>query len=237
MSREQEEINKRWKEKKVKAATIGFYHQDCQTSVSTEKFPHIKLEQVSPVIYLDRKPDRMDYSLIWNVSADKPSEVDDYLTYVKKHNDTKKLTVLEKSGNQALILLRFMSPNSSYERVLDSGAITTASGENNLAYTPKQAFTSWATYRLPQGFTIGGGARYVSSLLRGTDGAVGTPKYANSYWVVDSMLGYVVNKNVDLQLNLYNIFNKDYVAAINKSGYRYTPGTPRAVALTANFKF
>eukprot|EP01022_Parablepharisma_sp_SALTPOND_P021561 TRINITY_DN427_c2_g2_i4.p1 TRINITY_DN427_c2_g2~~TRINITY_DN427_c2_g2_i4.p1 ORF type:complete len:743 (+),score=274.62 TRINITY_DN427_c2_g2_i4:487-2715(+) len=120
---------------------------------------------------------------------------------------------------------------------VDSGAIVTAAGENNLAYTPKQAFTSWATYRLPQGFTVGGGARYVSSLLRGTDGAVGTPKYANAYWVFDGMVGYVVNKNVDLQLNLYNIFDKDYVAAINKSGYRYTPGTPRSVALTANFKF
>ena len=120
---------------------------------------------------------------------------------------------------------------------VDSGAIATAAGENNLAYTPKQAFTSWASYRLPQGFTVGGGARYVSSLLRGTDGAVGTPKYANAYWVFDGMVGYVVNKNVDLQLNLYNIFDKDYVAAINKSGYRYTPGTPRTVALTANFKF
>ncbi|RAN44290.1 catecholate siderophore receptor Fiu [Herbaspirillum rubrisubalbicans] len=120
---------------------------------------------------------------------------------------------------------------------VDNGAITTASGENNLAYTPKQAFTSWATYRLPQGFTVGGGARYVSSLLRGKDGAVGTPAFADAYWVVDGMVGYVVNKNVDLQLNVYNIFNKDYVAAINKSGYRYTPGTPRAVALTANFKF
>ncbi|ALU90427.1 TonB-dependent outer membrane iron monomeric catechols receptor protein [Herbaspirillum rubrisubalbicans M1] len=120
---------------------------------------------------------------------------------------------------------------------VDNGAITTASGENNLAYTPKQAFTSWATYRLPQGFTVGGGARYVSSLLRGKDGAVGTPTFADAYWVFDGMVGYVVNKNVDLQLNVYNIFNKDYVAAINKSGYRYTPGTPRAVALTANFKF
>ncbi|WP_044530814.1 catecholate siderophore receptor Fiu [Herbaspirillum sp. B65] len=120
---------------------------------------------------------------------------------------------------------------------VDNGAITTASGDNNLAYTPKQAFTSWATYRLPQGFTVGGGARYVSSLLRGKDGAVGTPAFADAYWVVDGMVGYVVNKNVDLQLNVYNIFNKDYVAAINKSGYRYTPGTPRAVALTANFKF
>lgn len=120
---------------------------------------------------------------------------------------------------------------------VDNGAVVTAAGENNLAYTPKQAFTSWATYRLPKGFTVGGGARYVSSLLRGTDGAVGTPKYANAYWVFDGMVGYVVNKNVDLQLNLYNIFDKDYVAAINKSGYRYTPGTPRSVALTANFKF
>ncbi len=120
---------------------------------------------------------------------------------------------------------------------VESGAIVTASGENTLAYTPKQAFTSWATYRLPKGFTVGGGARYVSSLVRGTDSAVGTPRYADSYWVFDAMAGYVVNKNFDLQLNLYNIFNKDYVASINKSGYRYTPGTPRAVTLTANMKF
>lgn len=118
-----------------------------------------------------------------------------------------------------------------------SGKTTTQSGENNLAYTPTQAFTSWTTYTLPHGFTLGGGARYVSSLLRGTDGAVGTPQYANAYWVVDAMAGYVVNKNLDLQLNLYNLFNKDYVAAINKSGYRYTPGSPRAISLTANIKF
>jgi catecholate siderophore receptor len=118
-----------------------------------------------------------------------------------------------------------------------SGAKTTASGENNLTYTPKQAFTSWTTYKLPQGFTVGGGARYVSSLLRGTDSAIGTPKYANSYWVFDSMAGYVVNKNLDLQLNFTNIFNKSYVAAINKSGYRYTPGAARAVAITANLKY
>ncbi len=118
-----------------------------------------------------------------------------------------------------------------------SGKIATQSGENNLAYTPRQAFTSWTTYKLPKGFTIGGGARYVSSLLRGTDGAVGTPAYADAYWVFDAMGTYVVNKNVDLQLNLYNLFDKDYVASINKSGYRYTPGLPRSVLLTANIRF
>jgi catecholate siderophore receptor len=85
--------------------------------------------------------------------------------------------------------------------------------------------------------TIGGGARFVDALLRGESSAVGTPKYANSYWVFDAMAAYKVNKNLDLQLNLYNLADKAYVAAINRSGYRYTPGTPRAVALTANLRF
>jgi len=139
MSKEQDEINQKWKEKKVKAATIGFYHQDCQTSKSTEKFPHVRLDEVSPVVYLDKKPKKYDYLLMWNVSADKPSEVDEYLSYVKRHNDTKKLTVLEKSGNQALILLNAYMPSSSYEKVLQSGTISTA---------PVYAKNGYETYSL-----------------------------------------------------------------------------------------
>ena len=146
MSREQDEINQKWKDgksakkifqknseqrelfsdRKVKAATIGFYHQDCQTSKSTEKFPGVRLDEVSPVIYLDKKPGKVDYILMWNVSADKESEVDEYLSYVKRHNDTRQLTVLEKSGKQALILLHALMPSSSYEKVLQSGAMPTA---------------------------------------------------------------------------------------------------------------
>ena len=126
MSKEQDEINRKWKDRKVKAATIGFYHQDCQTSTSTEKFPHVRMDEVSKVVYLDRKPGKIDYLLMWNVSADKPSEVDEYLTYIKKHNDTKRLTVLEKSGSQALILLNAYMPSSSYEKVLSSGTVPSA---------------------------------------------------------------------------------------------------------------
>jgi catecholate siderophore receptor len=36
---------------------------------------------------------------------------------------------------------------------------------------------------------------------------------------------------------VYNLFDEDYVASINKSGYRYIPGTPRSAMLTANFSF
>lgn len=108
---------------------------------------------------------------------------------------------------------------------------------NALNYTPKSAFTLWTTYRLPFGLTLGGGARYSGKLQRGSDGAVGTPQYADSYVVFDALASYRVNKNLDLQLNLYNIFDKDYVASINKSGYRYTPGIARSAMLTANFRF
>jgi catecholate siderophore receptor len=120
---------------------------------------------------------------------------------------------------------------------IESGRLVTANGENSLAYTPKQAFTSWTSYTLPFGVTVGGGARYSGKLLRGTDGAIGTPAYVESYWVADAMASYAVNKHVDLRLNLYNITDKDYVGAINKSGYRYIPGQPRSGSLSANIKF
>ncbi|OEZ61311.1 catecholate siderophore receptor Fiu [Duganella sp. HH105] len=118
-----------------------------------------------------------------------------------------------------------------------SGKVVTAAGENLLSYTPKQAFTLWTSYTLPMGLQVGGGARFSDKLMRGTDGAVGTPAYADAYWVYDAMASYPINKHVDLRLNVYNLADKQYVQAINKSGYRYTPGAPRSASLTANFKF
>ncbi|WP_038498247.1 catecholate siderophore receptor Fiu [Janthinobacterium agaricidamnosum] len=137
-------------------------------------------------------------------------------------------------------IMRNWLVSAGYTRMntsVESGKVVTASGINNLSYTPKQAFTSWTSYTLPFGLKIGGGARYVGDLLRGTDGAVGTPAKVDAYWVVDAMAAYSISKNVDLQLNVYNLGDKSYVAAINKSGFRYTPGTPRSFSLTANVKF
>lgn len=112
-----------------------------------------------------------------------------------------------------------------------------ADGSRTLAYTPDQAFTSWTSYRLPFGLTVAGGVRYSGRLHRGTDGAVGTPTFTRSYSVYDAMLSYPVNAHLLLRLNAYNVFDKQYVAAINKSGYRYTPGTPRTFLLSADYRF
>lgn len=107
----------------------------------------------------------------------------------------------------------------------------------DLPYNPSSSFTSWLTYQLPEGFTVASGVRYNGELKRGADGAQGTPNYTESYWVLDAMAGYKVNQNLAVQLNIYNLTDEEYVAAINKSGYRYTPGQPRSALLNVNLKF
>lgn len=117
------------------------------------------------------------------------------------------------------------------------GTAITADGTPNLTYTPENAFTSWTTYRFPFGLSVGGGLRYTDGLHRGTDGAVGTPAYTKSWTVWDAVVSYPVSDSLTLRLNGYNLFDKQYVASINKSGYRYTPGTPRTFLLSADFRF
>ncbi|HEY0294861.1 MAG TPA: catecholate siderophore receptor Fiu [Bordetella sp.] len=114
---------------------------------------------------------------------------------------------------------------------------TNADGSNALPYTPANALSLWTTYNLPYNVTIGGGANFVSGLVRGSDGTQGSPTNTGSYWVFNAMAAYQVNKNLDFQLNVYNMFNKSYIASINKSGYRYFPGAARSAVLTANIHF
>jgi len=121
-------------------------------------------------------------------------------------------------------------------KVLDGPAVA-KDGTPNLTYTPDDAFTAWTNYRLPFDLTVGGGVRYTGQMHRGTDGAVNTPEFTKSWVVVDAIVSYPVTENFMLRVNGYNLFDKDYVAAINKSGYRYTPGVPRTVLFSGDFRF
>jgi catecholate siderophore receptor len=55
--------------------------------------------------------------------------------------------------------------------------------------------------------------------------------------VWDAVATYPVTQNLDVRLNAYNLTDKDYVSAINKSGYHYTPGVPRTFLLSADLRF
>ncbi len=113
-----------------------------------------------------------------------------------------------------------------------------------ITWSPELTFTSWTTYRTPFGLSIGGGFRYVDSVIRpvSSNSAPPPPSQTNmrtapDYWVVDAMLGYDINEKVSLQLNAYNLTDEFYVATLNNSGARYSPGQPRSGLLTVNFKF
>jgi catecholate siderophore receptor len=108
-------------------------------------------------------------------------------------------------------------------------------------WTPKLAATVWTSYRFNDKLSFGGGARYFSRQDRVTDpnadlSAEAMPAIP-SFWVADAMASYAVHKNVTLQLNVQNIFDKEYVATLNNNGNRYQPGAPRTYTLTANWLF
>jgi catecholate siderophore receptor len=113
-----------------------------------------------------------------------------------------------------------------------------------ITWSPELTFTSWTTYHTPFGLSIGGGARYVDSVIRpvSSNGVPPPPNQTNmrgapDYWVVDLMAGYAINEKVTLQLNAYNLTDEFYVATLNNSGARYSPGAPRSGLLTVNFTF
>ncbi|KAB2896585.1 MAG: TonB-dependent receptor, partial [Dokdonella sp.] len=120
---------------------------------------------------------------------------------------------------------------------VDKGSAVAQDGSADLAYTPANAFTLWTTYTTPFKLTLGAGARHAGAMKRGRDGAVGTPAVIDGYWVFDAMASYPLGEHAGLQLNVYNLFDNDYIAAINKSGYRYTPGAPLSALLTLNLRF
>lgn len=113
-----------------------------------------------------------------------------------------------------------------------------------ITWSPELTFTSWTTWHAPFGLSIGGGVRYVDSVIRPVSSNAAPPppdqtnmRTAPDYWVVDVMAAYAVNERISLQLNAYNLTDEFYVATLNNSGARYSPGAPRSALLTVNFRF
>ena len=55
--------------------------------------------------------------------------------------------------------------------------------------------------------------------------------------MADALVNYEVTKSLSLQLNVNNLFDKDYIASVNSGRSRYFPGVPRSALLTANLTF
>ena len=108
-----------------------------------------------------------------------------------------------------------------------------------LTFSPVNTFTSWLSWKLPRGITVGGGLRYADTAARSSNTAAPTSNLlqAPAYWVGDAMASWDVNRNWQVQLNLYNLFDRAYMQSLNNGGSRYTPGARRNGLVSLNAKF
>ncbi len=122
----------------------------------------------------------------------------------------------------------------------NNGASNTEGGM--VRFSPELTFTLWNTYTFGNGLVVGGGARFVdtqrNTSLTSEQALGGRTLYEiDDYWVLDAMASYPVSKNINVQLNLMNLTDEDYVASFNNSGARYYPGVPLSARLGVNFAF
>lgn len=108
----------------------------------------------------------------------------------------------------------------------------TANNGHRFPNTPKHSFTMWTNYDVTPKFTVGGGAFYMSEVF----GDPANLRAVPSYWRFDAMAQYRINKKLDLQLNVNNLFNRTYFDQAYPAHYAsIAPGRSAFVTLNARY--
>ncbi len=110
-----------------------------------------------------------------------------------------------------------------------------------LMNVPKNALSFWTAYDLPYRIQVGYGLTYQDEVYTSQHNAtnVNGPLYtAPSYIVHRAMVSWGVTRNLDLQLNANNLFDKEYLVRVRTQEVAWaTPGEARSFVLTANYNF
>ncbi len=108
-----------------------------------------------------------------------------------------------------------------------------------LANVPKNTFNAWNTFHLPHHFELGGGANYVSSRTASStvplDPTTGLVKRVPGYWIFSAMVSHPLGEHVDIQVNAYNLANRNYYDELHPQHIVLGPG--RSALIGFNFKF
>ena len=112
--------------------------------------------------------------------------------------------------------------------IADNAALNGAT----LANVPKHTFSLWNRYDLDSQWAAGLGVTFRDRIYAAIDNTVTLPAYTR----VDAELFYRLNKKLQLQANVENLFDKLYWASANGNN-NITPGSPRALRVTMNAAF
>lgn len=101
-----------------------------------------------------------------------------------------------------------------------------------LAQVPTHSASLWNRYDFSPAWGAGLGVVYRGEIFASTDNTVVLPGFTR----VDAALYYSLSRNLKLQLNVENLFDKKYYASAN-SNNNISPGSPRGLRLGLNASF
>ncbi|WP_442964981.1 TonB-dependent receptor [Pseudomonas sp. JQ170C] len=127
-------------------------------------------------------------------------------------------------GGFAFLDAQITKSNSSTNGVPNEGQTPTL--------TPRTSANLWLVRSLTETWRVGMGANYVDQRYTALDNVVVMP----SYTTVDAALLYNQPK-WDMALRLRNVFDRDYYASAHGSVDLITPGAPRTLELSTNYRF
>lgn len=117
-------------------------------------------------------------------------------------------------------------------------AITTDAGPGSpgasglpMVMVPKHNFTLWTSYDVLPQLTLGAGATVMSKTYASVSSTV--KKWTPGYARFDAAATWRVNKTMDVQLNVQNLFDKQYYASAYPIYATWAPG--RSAMVTLNF--
>jgi len=102
---------------------------------------------------------------------------------------------------------------------------------NETTNTPEHSFSLWTVYEITDALEAGLGGQFVDSRHASTT----NNRVAPSYWTLDAMAAYEINKNWSVRMNLYNLLDEEYIDRVG--GGHFVPGSSRSVVFSTNYRF
>ncbi|MGU7772039.1 TonB-dependent receptor [Burkholderia sp. MR1-5-21] len=113
----------------------------------------------------------------------------------------------------------------------DAGPGTPGGSGLPMVMVPKHNFTLWTSYDVMPKLTVGAGATVASKTYASVSPTV--KKWTPGYARFDAAATWRVNKKMDLQLNVQNLFDKQYYSSAYPIYATWAPG--RSAMVTLNF--
>ncbi len=117
---------------------------------------------------------------------------------------------------------------------------------DHLTSVPDQAFSLFTTYDLPHEVQVGYGVTYQGEYYLTQHGQITGPVpparttiplvKAGDYWVHRATVAWSPRPDIELRLNVNNVFDKVYYNRGRNNGWA-TPGDRRSATITANYRF